>query len=345
MANRFIVSVAVAIGRNASTKQGVFYGRANLSSAFTLAMQEAVVRGGINNAVLYTYKHSRDLTVNIEQAIFGKQFLALNSGSSIVTGASTTLLATECVTFNGSGVVTLAQTPTTAIASNVTIFLEDGRVAFPDSISGKTITYADGASKKLYVTYEYVGTADTLSIEATKPPSILDLTLIAEVRDTKAGLVEYLQINIPSFQVDGNYELSFTADGVSTEKLTGKALSVEGATCADGDTYAYIKWIPVASASATTAATEIVTTPTSITLATAGTAQLVTKLMYSGTTAPTRLVSGLTYTVNPTGKFTVSASGLVTAATVTGSDTATVEVTYTDGSTTFKDYVFLKGTV
>ena len=58
-------------------------------------------------------------------------------------------------------------------------------------------------------------------------------------------LVEYLHYNIPRFQIDGNYELALSADGVSSETLTGTALNVSGQDCTSGDVYAYVKWVPV----------------------------------------------------------------------------------------------------
>lgn len=343
MSNKFIVSVANAIGRDPVTKQGIFYGKANLTSAFTLSMSESEVRGGINNSLLFTYKHTRDLAVNIEQAIASKSFLALNAGTSIQSGVISKVLATECVTFDALGDATLENTPLSVDPNKITIFLSDSRIAVPESLTGKVIRYADGASQKFDVIYEYNTEIDLLSIEATKPPTIIDLTLIAEVRDSERGLVEMQHINIPSFQIDGNYELAFAADGVSTEALSGKALRVDGATCADGDIYAYVKWVPVSGTTDTLSIVEIVTTPSAPVLATAGTVQLVTKALYGGVYAPKRLLTGLTYVVNPTGKFTVNATGLITAGTVTSADSATIEITYTDGTNTYKDYVFVKG--
>ena len=342
MSNKFIVSVANAIGRDPVTKQAIFYGKANLNSAFTLSMSESEVRGGINNSLLFTYKHTRDLSINIEQVIASKTFLALNTGSALQNAVSTRVLATECVTFAANGTVTLKHTPTDNDRTKITIMLGDGRIALPDSLAGSVITYVNGANKKLDVIYEYTDAVDLLAIEATTPPNIIDLTLIAEVRDSSKGLVEMQHINIPSFQIDGNYELSFSADGVSQEALSGKALRVEGATCTDGDIYAYVKWVPIAGSATVQPIIEIVTTPSNPILTTGSTAQLVTKALYGGIYAPVRLMTGLTYTVTPAGKFTVNATGLITAGTVTGADTATIEITYTNG-TTFKDYVFVKG--
>ena len=136
MSNKFIVSVANAIGRDPVTKQAIFYGKANLNSAFTLSMSESEVRGGINNSLLFTYKHTRDLSINIEQVIASKTFLALNTGSALQNAVSTRVLATECVTFAANGTVTLKHTPTDNDRTKITIMLGDGRIALPDSLAG-----------------------------------------------------------------------------------------------------------------------------------------------------------------------------------------------------------------
>ena len=81
------------------------------------------------------------------------------------------------------------------------------------------------------------------------PPSIVRLVMNVQIRSNATnGIVEWPQLDIPSFQIDGNYE-SMTADGVSNETLTGMALSVTGQQCMDGDVYGYIKYVPVAEES------------------------------------------------------------------------------------------------
>lgn len=64
------------------------------------------------------------------------------------------------------------QTPTST-RTQITVFLDDGKIAVPEALAGSVITYADGANKKLDVVYEYQTAIDLLSIEATKPPTII----------------------------------------------------------------------------------------------------------------------------------------------------------------------------
>jgi hypothetical protein len=329
--NTFLVSVANVIGLN-SSDVALFYGKANTNSAFTLSMQSTDVRGGINNALLYKYMHDRDLQVTIAQATFAKDILALNVGSSIVNG-SVNVLKTECITLVG-GDGTLSETP----IGNVSVIKADGTIVSVTPV-GTTITVAGGAATNVTAIYRYADTVDTISVGTTTPPTVIKLIMTAEVRNQSGTLVEYLQIEIPNFQVDGNYELAMTPDGTSSESLTGMALSTAGATCASGDVYAYVRWIPVTT---TVTYTSISTTPNPFQVAVGdlpATQQLSVIGIRGGLYANTPITTECTYAKVAGGDvdITVNASsGLVTVAgTAIANDTATIEIT--KGS--LKDYV------
>lgn len=337
MANTFLVSVANAIGRDPNTKEAIFIGKANLSSAFKLSMASTDVRGGINNPLLYKYMHDRDLEVTIDQAIFGKSFLALNVGNNILN-STVNVAKTESITLSsGAGVAT--ETP----IGNISVIKADGTISTVTP-SGKNFTVVGGADTCVTIHYTYADAVDRLTIETTKPPSVIDLILEAEVRDNKGNLVEIFQINVPSFQVSGNYELSMSADGVSQESLVGNALATTGSTCANGDIYATVSWIPV---TATITYAGIATTPAVFEPAVASlpaTQQVTVYGLRGGSFMPNVITSECTFTKLAGGDsdITVSAGGLITVAgTATATDTATIKATFTDGVTTFVDHVIV----
>ena len=101
--NTFLVSVANALVVDPITRQGIAYGKANISSAFELSMANTDVRGGINNALLYRFMHDRDLAINIEQAIFAKTFLGLNVGSTVLN-STVNVVNTECIQLTAGAV-------------------------------------------------------------------------------------------------------------------------------------------------------------------------------------------------------------------------------------------------
>jgi hypothetical protein len=263
MANEFLVSVADAILRNSTTGAGIAYGKADITSAFTVSMQKTEVRGGKGNALLYTYYHDRLVEINIEEAIFTSEVLALNVGATVLNSA-VSVLKTDCLVLSASGSGTLTETPT---SSTVNVFLPDGTIQDVTPV-GSVITVSGGASQRVDAVYEYSDTVDQITIDAETPPSTVDLTLLADVYNN-AGVKTYeLQINIPSFQISGNYTMNFTANGVSSQTLQGEALLVSATDCSGGDYYAKVHWVPVSTTSV--AVSSIAATPASLSFATAG---------------------------------------------------------------------------
>lgn len=337
MSDTFLVSVADAIGLDPSTGNALFYGTANINSAFTLSMGNTDVRAGKNNALRYKYMNSRDLAVNIEQATFEKTFMALNTGSSILN-TTVNVVKTECVQLT-AGVGTLSD----AAIGDVNVFKEDGTIVQVTATGGGlTITVPSGAETKVTAVYRYSDTVDRLSINTTQPPNVITLILIADVRDNAGVLVEQLNIEIPSLQIDGNYELSFTADGVSTESLSGMALAVDGTTCNDGSTYGYVQWVPASGTDVSVA--YIASTPANFepTAATLSTQQITVNAIRGGVYQNTVVTADATYAIRAGGDadITVDSAGLITVAnTSTAGDEAIVDISYDDGSTVHIDTV------
>jgi hypothetical protein len=254
--NQFLVSVAKAIARDPNTGAGIFLGKTNISSAFTLSMQKVEVRGGINNPLLYVYYHTRAVEIKVEDAIFNKTFLGLNVGQLTATGL-VDVIQTECITLVGNtGTTTL--TP----LSDIAVYMNDGTIQNVTP-TGNTFTVVGGGSTSVDVVYTINTTADQIAVATATPPSVVDMTLIAEVRDSTGVIVNYLQIAIPRFQISGNYTLSLAANGVSNQSLDGYALAVNSTDCTSGDYFAKVTWVPVASSAVSTGS--IVAMPSTLT--------------------------------------------------------------------------------
>lgn len=326
-----LVSVADAIIRDPATGAAIMIGTANISTAFKMTMANTDARGGINNPLLYSYYHTKELTVDIEQATFGETFLPLNAGASISTGA-VTVVQTDCLTTSASSAAQLTLTP----IGNVSVVLADGSIQTVTP-STKDIVLSGAANQKVTAIYNTSKTADQVVIGATTPPSIVDLTLIAEIRDqSHSTVVKYLQINIPSFQVNGNYDLTMSANGISTEKLSGKSLAVKASDCTSGDYYAKVTYIPV---TATTAYSSIAAIPSTVawTKSTAQSTQLSVYGIRGGTYSNTLITSDCTFARSGSSGsgITVGAStGLIStsASSTTIAETVRIDVTYPSGS-------------
>jgi hypothetical protein len=331
-----LVSVADAILRDPATGNTIMMGIANINSAFKLTMANTDVRGGIGNQLIYSYYHTRELTVDIEQATFGEQFIALNVGSNVLTGAYT-VTQTDCLTTSASSSAQITLTP----IGNVDVILADGSIQTVTP-STKDIVLSGAPSQRVTAIYKTSKTADQIVVGALTPPSIVDLTLIAEIRDqSHSTVLKYLQINVPSFQIAGNYDLSLTANGVSTEKLSGKALSVSATDCVSGNYYAKVTYIPV---TATSAYTDIAALPSTIswTKSTVQNSNITVLGIKGGVYANTNITSQCTFARSGS-----SGSGIVVGATTgtlytsasstTIAQAVTIAVTYPSGS--LVDYV------
>lgn len=326
MSNEFLVSVANAVLRDSTTGEALVYGKANLNSSLTQTMDATDVRGGVGNKLLYKYFHSRNVEISIEQATFGEKILALQSGQSVSSG-SKTVVETEAICLS-SGEATLTYTPT----SDVTFIFDDNGTAVTVTPSGANITVAGGLDRKGVAIYDCSKSVDRVTVDVSTPPSVVELVMTAEVYDADGNLAKYFQVVAPRFQLDGGYELPLTADGVSTETLTGMALENTSSNCTDPDYYYTATWISVAGTTAPYIA--IAATPAPMTLSGSGVdSQLSVLGIRSALYTNQTVTSDCTYEVT-SGCATItvgSATGLVSSsATALSGDNAVVTVSYWD---------------
>ena len=219
-----------------------FTGTTSLNTSIAVSMEDQEITGGKGNKVLYKYKYGRKLAPSIEMAEWNLGYLAANVGSTIFEGLKDVFSVAECVTLkNGTGSLKKPDGSTVEVT--------------PD---GSTITI--GASNdSVLATYQYSTNVKRVTVDTQSAPFIGRLVLSADKHNNKKGKVGEVQIEIPSFQLNGTFDISLEAGGNTTTKLDGDALAVEGACCSDGSVYAYISEIP--SAESAVAVTEIAATP------------------------------------------------------------------------------------
>jgi len=334
MSNKeYLVSVARAVIRDPNTGAGIAYGTANIDSALTMATEEAVVRGGVNNPILYIYKHSRKVDVKITDATFDKNILSLNAGTSIVSG-TVSVVATDCKVLSASGSATMTNTPT----GNVEVFFDDGTVQTVTPV-GSVITVSGGANLQVTCIYDYATTADRITVETQTPPSTVDLTLIAEVRDDTDVLVDYFQVRVPKFKVSGNYTLALTANGVSNQALEGTALEVPASDCNGKPYFVETTWIPADGTAPSVYALALTPDLTFSAASLPSSKQLVLNGLRGGNYTPTVVTTSASYAVT-SGSTTLAAyvnvglhTGLVTAgSSVVAGWTGIITASYTDAT-------------
>ena len=235
-----------------------FTGTTSLNTSISVSMEDQEITGGKGNKTLYKFKYGRKLAPSIEMAEWNLSYIAANVGSTVFEGLKDVFAVAECVTLT-KGVGTLKKVP----VGKVFIEKADGSTAEITPV-GSTITIGNEEGTVL-VTYQYSTNVKRVTIDAESTPFVGRLVMSADKHNNKKGKVGEVQIEVPSFQLNGTFDISLEASGSTTTKLEGDALAVEGASCSDGSVYAYITEIP--SQASTVSVSDIAVTPAVINLA------------------------------------------------------------------------------
>lgn len=235
-------------------------GTTNLNASIEVSTEEQAINAGKGNKLVFSYKYGRQLSATLEAADWKLEYLAMASGSKITEGLTDVYKLGERVTLtNGIGEIS------TAPVGDVAVELPNGSIITvkPEDTIIDLTSYglADG-QETVKATYRYNRIARSIAINAETNPLCGRLVLDADRYDNQIGKIGSVQITIPSYQLNGNFNIEFTPDGVTSTSLEGKALAVEDDACADGSVYAYIKeFDDTASA---ISVTEIAATPGTI---------------------------------------------------------------------------------
>lgn len=235
-----------------------FTGTTSLNTSISVSMEDQEITGGKGNKTLYKYKYGRKLAPSIEMAEWSLAYIAANVGSNIFEGLKNVFSVAECVTLT-QGVGTLKKVP----VGNVYIEKPDGTTAEITPMDSTIIVgNADGT---VLATYQYSTNVKRVTIDAESTPFVGRLVMSADKHNNKKGKVGEVQIEVPSFQLNGTFDISLEASGSTTTKLEGDALAVDGTSCSDGSVYAYITEIP--SVDSTITVSDLAVTPAITTLA------------------------------------------------------------------------------
>lgn len=305
---QFLVSVADALGLNANTEAFIFKAKTLLDSSIEVALSNQDVRAGFGNQLQFVYYHSRELSATLNNAQFGLEYIALNAGATIFTGLRDVYVFDEVVTLGAGGVGTVAQTP---VGTKVFVKKQDGTTSTL-TFTGSNFT-VPGASENdvVFATYMYNGTVEEVTIDAGTSPSIIKLIMKTKLFD-QSGLIGNVEIEIPRFQISGNFTLNFTADGVSSSSLQGRALSYVPANSTNPDgIYAIVRVI--ASNVGSENYDFIAIDTDDFVLGISETKQLQVYGIKTGLYAPVPIpAENITFTSDASGIANVSAGGLVT---------------------------------
>lgn len=296
-------------------------GTTNINTSISVSNQEKKVNAGKGNKLIFTYKYGRELKGSLEAANWSLSYIAANVGNSIVEGLSDVYKMNECVTLT-AGVGTLVDTP----IGKVSVELPNGSfVEVTPTAKTINLTAQGLTGQSVKVTYQYNTSTKKVTIDAESSPMVGKLVLEADKHSNKAGKVGTVQVVIPAYSLDGNFDIAFTPDGTVSTKLDGTALAVEGDSCTDGTAvYAYVT--EITDASTTVAVTDIAATPSVVALAVAGTKTVSVLGLKGGLYRPVELENtACTFVSGTPATATVSSAGLITGV---ANGTSIITVTY-----------------
>lgn len=260
MAGRYVgeALVSVADVKMLDTKTGVEIGEAIAltSSGIESTTQNVEVSGGFLNSLLFDIRFGRRVNLTLESATFKMEYLAFQTGTVISRAIRDVYEFNDCQTA-ASTTLTLKHTPT----DKVHVIYDDGAV---DDLSAtdNTITIpAKYVNTQVMASYYYGGQFENITVDATTEP--MTVKLLMNIRSRKQdGTTGTYQVSIPLFKFDGNFNLTFTSDGVSAMAIAGSSL----AYTQDCGKMKYCDWTYIPDDPDTYVPSEIVATPSKYTL-------------------------------------------------------------------------------
>ena len=304
---------------------------------FTSSMEE--VRAGQGAKLYGRFNHSAGMTVSLTDAMFDMNYIALQTGSQIQTGASAIYAKDSYTAVTGATkTIALTKEPVAigtacGLDKKVVWFRASGCNPTQEDISvvidGTDNKYEDGnltvgatdAAKFVDgVTYciSYFAMdnlADLIKISANFIPAEMVLVLTAKLFEGDANAPETgkpageITIKVPRFQLDGQFDLSMAMTSAATIALNGTALAVDAGGCEDDGIYAEIVQVLDGSTYASKGIRMIAVDPES---AVAGSVPVVYGLYNNGSTG---LIPNSDLTFAPalnSGKFAASQTYKVT---------------------------------
>ena len=297
-------------------------------SGISFTVTEEEIRGGLGNSVLGSYFHDTGLSLNMTDALFSLEYLALNVGGTISAGSD--IITTEQVTVGANSKITVTKTPQEFFSGTGAIgyikkptesedawtkVIFDG-VTAPTAYSvGETVCVrycvTDDAARKFTVSSSFI--PSQISLILTLP--LFKASSDASQSLTNSSKVGEVQIKIPNFIFGGSQDLSLTSSGSATTSLSGKALvTFTGAEGCDDDGYYGEITEVVYNKDEFADVKAIVVADAQVDMAVGDTKQIQVYALYNGTTAPKLLDnSKLTFTI-ASGESATVANGVVTAA-------------------------------
>ncbi len=224
------------------------YGKTLSDTTFDASITGEEVRGGPGNLLYGKYFHDSNLNIQITDALFNLQYVAASLGVDVEQGGVTLYESAKAgETVATGGKITLTNT---AVAFDGAILAWYKKPADDDwtvaTVADNAITISGATAGDHYcVKYFYQNmNAKSITIKAQYVPKTLHLVLINDLYSGDVANVgsasKYgrLITDIPSYQLDGSQNLSWSATSTATVSLNGSALALDdGSSCEEDPIY------------------------------------------------------------------------------------------------------------
>ena len=176
-----------------------------------------ITKLGYGNSKLVGFSSNREARINLEDAIFDNEVLALLTGNSIETGAQT-IHWNEVVTLGAASTATLTHTPEpTDTLTSVYEANADGTngteldEGYDYTVSGKTLTcsgHTEGDRIRVYYQAETDATAKMVKVTSSAFGGTFKIVLQVLIRDEYTKEDYMGELVIPNGKFEDNFDLS-----------------------------------------------------------------------------------------------------------------------------------------
>lgn len=304
-------------------------------STFTVGSESTEVRGGQGYFLEGKYYHTTSVSFNLTDSLYRQEYVAAKVGSTIEYGADMMEITKLKVTGNK---LTLPSVPQEfdgkLIAWVKTIKESDWHTKQITKVSETeyTVDYIAEDDTEICVKYvKFDENVKKVTINANFVPSTYHLKLYVQ-RFSGQKYVGETVIDVPLFQLDPSFELSMSANGVSTMAVAGSALPVEDFTTCDSNKRVFCTIIDkTIDGKWTDDASQLVAYPPTLELTTDEKASVMVRALFNSNLIVPKLVDkeDLTFSI-PVEKATIATvddKGIVTAV---GSGDAHLTITSKD---------------
>lgn len=227
--NRFAIRSAgnATFYRLDGTKDAIVTLRTLKVSSLETTGETTYARGGDGNVKLVGFSSNREARMNLEDAIFDKEAIAMITGNAMSTGA-TVVAKNEIITVGATNKASVTKTPTGALTS-VYVVNADGTngqkltLGTPAtessqySINAKELTFHSSITQntKIRVYYNFTTdiTASKMRVTSDAFGGTFKIVLDVIVRDEYTKKDFAAQVIVPNGKFEDNFNFNFSADG------------------------------------------------------------------------------------------------------------------------------------